>query len=170
MTVSNETAAHVWDVASGELVSTLSHKAGVMDAAFGPGDLVVTGSRDTTGKIWNARSGTLLGTLLGHTSQVSTVAFSPLGDKVATGSVDGSVRVWSTSTFGLLDKALLSGPVVSVAFAPDGQSTVAADNTDRAITFGPAQGQMELLGQKGAMHEALFAPDARTSPPSPAPR
>ena len=163
LTVSNETAAHVWDVASGELVSTLSHnKAGVTDAAFGPNDLVVTGSRDNTGRIWNARTGTLLGTLIGHTAQISTVAFSPLGDKVATGSVDGSVRVWSTSTFGLLDKALLSGPVVSVAFAPDGQSTIAADNTDRAVTLGPAQLQMELLGQKGTMHEALFAPDART--------
>ena len=39
---------------------------------------------------------------------------------------------------------------------------VAADTTGRAITFGPTQVQIELIGQKGSMHRVLFAPDGRT--------
>ena len=163
LTVSNDTAARVWDVATGSLVSTLSQKGEVRAAAFGPGgNRVVTGSRDDTAAIWDARTGKLERTLVGHTSQVLAVAFSPQGDEVATGSVDGTARVWSTATFELLDRRTLSGPVVSVAFAPDGQSVVAADSTGRAITFGPAQQQVELVGQKGLMREAMFSPDGRT--------
>jgi WD40 repeat protein len=163
LTVSNEAAAHVWNVATGTPLSTLSHKEEVVAAAFGPGGhRVVTGSRDDTARIWNARTGKLEGRLTGHTSQVVTVAFSPLGDEVATGSVDGSVRLWSTTTFLPVDLRLLSGPLVSVSFAPDGQSIVAADRTGRAMTFGHGQEDVELLGQKGLMHQALFAPDGRT--------
>ena len=163
LTVSNEAAAHVWDVGTGAPLWALPHKAEVIAAAFEPdGNRIVTGSRDNTAKIWDGRTGALLGTLVGHTSQVVAVAFSPIGDKVATGSIDGSVRVWSATTFVPVDLRLLSGPVVSVAFAPDGQSIVAADSTGRAMAFGPAQLQMELVGQKGTMRKALFAPNART--------
>ena len=36
----------------------------------------------------------LRASLVGHTSQVLAVAFSPAGNQVATGSVDGTSRVW----------------------------------------------------------------------------
>ena len=66
LTVSNDKAAYVWDVATGTLLSTLPHKQEVTAAAFGPGgNLVVTGSRDDTAKIWDARTGALEGTLRG---------------------------------------------------------------------------------------------------------
>jgi WD40 repeat protein len=163
LTVSNGTDAHIWNVRTGKLHSTLSQRGEVLAAAFGPGGhRVVTGSSDDNARIWNVRTGKLERTLRGHTSNVVAVAFSPLGDEVATGSIDGSVRVWSTSTYQLVDLRLLSGPLVSVSFSPDGQSIVAADRTGRAITFGQGQEQIELLGQKGLMRKALFAPNART--------
>lgn len=163
LTVSNEPEAHVWDVATGAPVSTLAQKGEVTAAAFGPGgNLVVTVSRDDTGKIWDARTGAQKASLEGHTAPLLAAAFSPTGNEVATGGIDGTVRVWNAATGSLVDFRLLSGPIVSIAFAPDGQSVVAADNTGRAVTFGSAQEQMELVGQRGSMHRALFAPDGRT--------
>ncbi|HEX4680112.1 MAG TPA: hypothetical protein VH210_13005 [Gaiellaceae bacterium] len=161
LTVSNETAAHVWDVATGALVSKLPQKQEVTSAAFGPDStLVVTGSRDGTGKIWNARTGAATATLTGHTGQVLAVAFSPAGDKVATGSVDGTAREWTAATGALVDVIRgFSSSVVSVAYSPTAESLVAASSDGSAITSGPAQRQISLLGQDGGMRQALFSPD-----------
>jgi len=57
------------------------------------GDLVVSGSYDTTAKIWNISSGECLKTLQGHFSQIYAIAFD--GKRIATGSLDTSVRIWN---------------------------------------------------------------------------
>ena len=57
------------------------------------GDLVVSGSYDTTAKIWSITTGDCLRTLQGHFSQIYAVAFD--GNRIATGSLDTSVRIWN---------------------------------------------------------------------------
>lgn len=59
------------------------------------GDLVVSGSYDTTAKIWKISTGECLRTLQGHFSQIYAIAFD--GHKIATGSLDTSVRIWNPS-------------------------------------------------------------------------
>lgn len=64
----------------------------------------------------------MLAELLGHTSSVNSVAFSPDGQRIASGSGDNSVRVWDFYTGESLAELLghtLS--VRSVAFSFDGQ-------------------------------------------------
>jgi F-box and WD-40 domain protein CDC4 len=56
------------------------------------GDIVVSGSYDTTAKIWSISEGKCLRTLTGHFSQIYAIAFD--GKKIATGSLDTSVRIW----------------------------------------------------------------------------
>jgi WD40 repeat protein len=63
--------------------------------------------------------------LIGHTSKVRSVAFSPDGQHIVSGSVDNLVKVWSVSA--RKEVASLAGHtscVYSVAFSPDGQHIV----------------------------------------------
>ena len=163
LTTANEKIARVWDVETGTLVQPLQARTTVNAAAFGPsGTLVVTGSQDGTARIWESRTGNVVRTLVGHTAAITSVAFSQTGDRVATGSVDGTVREWSPAD-GLVDvvRGFTAG-VISVAFAPDGQSVVGLQRDGRAVTNGPAQEQVALVGQRGPAHQAQFSPTGAT--------
>ncbi|KIJ49067.1 hypothetical protein M422DRAFT_161600, partial [Sphaerobolus stellatus SS14] len=50
-------------------------------------------------RIWNAYTGELVsGPFEGHTSVVSSVAFSPDGQRVVSGSYDKIIRIWNAHT------------------------------------------------------------------------
>ena len=83
---------------------------------------MVLGSRDKTVRLWDAVTGTLLQTLEGHSSSVSSVAFSPDGKQVVSGSHDKIVRLWDVATGTPLQTLEgHSSSVYSVAFSPDGK-------------------------------------------------
>jgi hypothetical protein len=76
-------------------------------------------------RIWDAVAGTLLNTLQGHTSIVSSVAFSPDGTRIVSGSLDSTVQTWdaiSGTLINILRRHMNS--VNLVAFSPDGDDIV----------------------------------------------
>ena len=116
-------------------------------------------------------------TLKGHTSRVSSVAFSPDGKRLASGSrgtwdgtkrayVGGKVKVWDAQTGQelLILKGHTSQHIPSVAFSPDGKRLACADWVNNTVKVWDAQTGQELLtltlkGQTGRVNSVAFSPD-----------
>jgi polar amino acid transport system permease protein len=103
----NGADALVWDVDSGELVQSLEgrwedpeeqadwlgHEDVVTALAFSPdGELLASGSADTTILFWELETGDPAWSSEGHWAAVTTLTFDPSGDFVLTGGRDNKVR------------------------------------------------------------------------------
>ncbi len=109
--------------------------------------------------------GYLQQTLVGHTQEVQSVAFSPDGQTLASGSTDGTVKLWNVNT----GKAFrtLSGhtdSVWSIAIAPDGK-TLASGSWDRTVKLWDLETgalRRTLSGHSKQVYSVAFSPDGRT--------
>jgi WD40 repeat protein len=106
----------------------------VQSAAFSPdGTRIVTASTNRTARLWDARSGRVVGTLKGHTHQLTSAAFSPDGTRIVTASKDDTARLWDVASGRVV--ATLAGHagfVFSAAFSPDGKRVVTASEDGTA--------------------------------------
>jgi WD40 repeat protein len=102
-------------------------------------------------------------TFKGHTSYVSSVAFSPDGKTIATGSWDNTVKLWNLYGKELQTFTGYTDSVKSVAFSPDGKM-IATGSEDNTAKLWNLDGK-ELQTFKGHSHWVLsvaFSPDGKT--------
>ena len=102
--------------------------------------------------------------LIGHTSAVSSVAFSPDGTLLASSSYDQTIKVWDLRT-GQMQKTLTGheGRVYSVAFSPDGR-TLASGGRDEFIRFWDVKtGALlrTIAGHVNRVAGVMYAPDGK---------
>lgn len=87
----------IWDVTTGATrqgVSNPSANDDISALSFSPdGRLLATANWNHTARIWDVATADLMFTLIGHTSPVLSVAFTPDGRSVATCG-DRSTRIW----------------------------------------------------------------------------
>jgi WD40 repeat protein/tRNA A-37 threonylcarbamoyl transferase component Bud32 len=173
--VSEDRTARVWDAATGTLLATCrGHTSKVLNAAFSPdGCRLVTASADGTVRQWEARTGQEVEPPYErHSKEVYSAVYSPDGQWVASAGADRTVRVWQAR--GGQDVAVLhghTGPVIEVAFAPDGRRLVslswrspffpAGDDTVRVWEVGPQATLPVLRGHTSYVYPVAYSPDGR---------
>ena len=140
----------LWDSFTGDLRGTLEAYADhLITLAFSPdGQLLASGSHRDSVWLWNISKGELRGFFGFHSKPVNIVCFSPDNRFLASASGEADpelfkfnsskksskcwdIRFWDSIT-GDLDGALEghSGPIVKVAFSPDGQILASAAYDD----------------------------------------
>jgi WD40 repeat protein len=123
--------------------------------------VLASGSDDSTVRLWDLTSHACVATLSGHTSFVTSVAFSPDGRLLASGSGDHTIRLWDVSTHTCA--AVLSGHagwVRDVAFSPDGRTLVSgsSDNTIQLWDVASRSCTTTLFGHASAVSCVAFCP------------
>ncbi len=163
----------IWDVAGGrELTRFQPGNSVTLGLAFSPdGKRLATGgwSRRRANGDWetpvcvsDAESGREFFACLGHSSSVTSVAFSRDGRRLASGSQDQTVKIWDAETGAeLLTLKGHTGEVTSVAFNHDGRRLASSGKDQTAKIWDTVTGH-ELLTLKGHAFEVrgvAFSPD-----------
>jgi WD40 repeat protein len=162
----------VWDTQTWRQVADLvptagsGNKGGPVEAlAFSADSSELAAAFYNAAVVWGVGNWQQRSSLVGHTSQISGLAFSPNGRLVLTTGQDLSVRLWN-ATSGTLAVPVMRGHdgwVRSGAFSPDGSLVVTAseDGTVRlwSVATGGAEGV--LPGAAGPFDDAQFSADGR---------
>ncbi len=148
--------AHVLHPFSGQLASV----------ALSPTRAVfATGSSDGSTQVWSASDGRLRATLVGGTTRVEHVGFSPDGRWLVAAGEDGVTRIWDVRSSRQLTTLGPTGPVTYAAFADAGRQVVTESSDGRVRRWqsgraesvaGACRGSVATLAL-GTTHDALVA-------------
>ena len=163
----------VWDIATGVLRHRLADQPfRVAALAFSPDSGTLACGGDKTVRLWDMADGRLRRTLAGHRNWVCTIAFSPDGTTIASGSCHnwprpvwkGSEacewRLWDAASGDLKRAVTGSGPLVSLAFAPDGKSLACGIGAEVRLydLLSEAPGRV-VTSHDSAVTSVAFTPD-----------
>jgi WD40 repeat protein len=104
-----------------------------------------------------------LQTLEGHSSWVTSVAFSSDSGRLASASYDSTVKIWDTSSGECLQTLEgHSGEVWSVAFSPDSGRLVSASEDKTVKIWDASSGEclQTLEGHSGGVTSVAFSSDS----------
>jgi WD40 repeat protein len=154
---SGSDAVKVWDVNTGELLTTRTANPAepliwVGGVSFHPdGRRLASANGNNTVSIWDSTTGKSLNVLRGHGPNM--VCFSPDGERLATAGYDQTVRVWDTASGA--EVYTLRGHtdswVTSVVWTPNGQR-LASGSADRTVRIWDARTSQEALAIPGGRH------------------
>jgi WD40 repeat protein len=127
--------------------------------------MLASGSEGATAKLWDVETGRELTTLVGHTGEVSSVAFSPDGRTLASGSWDKTAKLWDVASGREL--RTLAGHIFdvgSVAFSRDGRTLASGsfDNTVKLWDVATGREIRILDGRTDGVISLAFSANGRT--------
>jgi WD40 repeat protein len=128
---SDDRTLRVWDLESGQALHKLEgHTDSVSAVAVTPdGRRAISASSDGTLRVWDLETAQTMRILDGHTNSVWAVAVTPDGCRAVSGSDDGTLRVWDLESGEEITSFTGEGRVLSCAFAPDGKTIIAGDES-----------------------------------------
>lgn len=177
LTASVDSKAALWDLRSGDLVSTLEgHKSEIVNCIFDHlCQTVATCSLDTKVRIWDVRmlggsgrrvgspnvSPSLLYEFSDNDDEVLSIHFDSRGNQLASGSKDGTLTAWNVKKGSLQFqiKNTHDGPIRKVQWSPNGGLLMTASDDKTVSLFHP---DMEtciqtLSHHKGPVSNASFS-------------
>ena len=171
VSASADRTAIVWDLATGEPLHVLAgHVDNVRCAAFNPdSSRIATGSWDGTLRIWSADSGEALSVIRTGVGWITRLAFSPDGRWVVVGGSAGRAEIWEYYGTSRLVQTLDGhpGPVLGVAFSPDGLRVVTSCNDSggggivKVSEIPSGQQWLSFRDPSGLIERVTFSPDGR---------
>lgn len=147
--------------------ATRHHRAGILCIDYSAdGQLMASGSEDTTLIIWDAISGEKIRTLAGHQLGVTAVAFCNNSKWLVTASKDGTIIVWDAKQ-GKRLKTLRehTTAVTAISFSPDGESFVSCgEDGTLLLRDGQLQENPIRISQpnESNVRAIAFTPDSQT--------
>jgi WD40 repeat protein len=142
-TTHDDGTVRIWRASNGRLMTSLSSSHGKVTAAWSPdGALLAVGGEDIAVRLWNPATRRLQATLVGHTTPVQRIAWSPDGDQLASLSLDedgtAEVRIWRTATGESLGGFPGRSPyVLGLAWSPDGRLLATAGLHGQLTVYAP---------------------------------
>jgi WD40 repeat protein/serine/threonine protein kinase len=166
---SDDHTVKIWDSVGGKELRSFDGVAGWVALSPDGHWLASWGGMEKTVKIWDIVAGKELNSLIGHSSTVLGVTFSPDSRRLATASADQTVKIWDTATGA--DLITLNGHlgnVSSVAFSPDGR-LLASGGWDQMVKIWDTATNKVLFTLKGhaakngtgKVSSLVFSPDSR---------
>jgi serine/threonine protein kinase len=125
------------------------------------GDSLLSGSHDGTVRVWDVKTGVSRGSISGQVGKVQAVAFSGPTKRMAMAGDGLRVRHANGAVVELNGH---DGPVLCVAFSPDGELVVSG-GTDGSVRLWRAADGMELHtyeAHSDKVHAVTFTPDGST--------
>jgi WD40 repeat protein len=161
------------DAATGAERSTLqAHKGRVYGLGFSPdGSRLATAGADGVVGVWDPRTGGRLGAWKSEGGAIYALDWAPViahagmpNRCVATASADGRVRLWDADAGTAVQTiAAHPGPVLAVAFSPDGRWLASAGDDHQVRLWDAASGGpvRALAGHQDKIGAVAFSPDGR---------
>ena len=128
-------------------------------ARFSPDGLRLAKADGSRVLLWNLHSTRSNVVFSGHSGEVVSAEFSPLGDQLLTGSADGTMRWWDTASRSEVGRTNPPGSgTVFATYAPDGARVLAGRGTNASFLRGADMGWLrELNGLDGTASAVALA-------------
>ena len=151
--------AQLWDVASGELLSSFEHDGWIADAEFSPdGQWIAIGSWDHSLVIADAETGKSV-RRLARADAVSALAFSPDGSRLAIGEKDGLIQIVDPPSGSGITTMQLRDRIKNLAWSDDGLRLAAASEGGVAALWQSETGEQSARLEYGGNPSGLtFSP------------
>jgi WD40 repeat protein len=151
LTSSQDGAAYLWDVATGQrrllLVGGPGAAGAINAAAFSPdGTEIATASANQLGTIYYRKDGRVIASLAGHHDAVTSIEFDRSGRTVVTGSSDGTARLWDALPEGTLQRIDTRKLPVHTFWAGDKVVSVAGNQVKILTTSGDVLTRVQMTG------------------------
>ena len=155
----------IWDPKTGALLKEIPKADGKMGAFSPDGRLAADVDRfNDTIRIIDIETDSTIHALIGHTKEITAVAFSPDGKTLVSSSNDATVLLWNVKTGARLHMpAAHTGAIYSAAYSPDGRAIVTAAGDKTARIWNAETGQLlkTLDEHTGWVYSAAYSPDSK---------
>jgi WD40 repeat protein len=162
--VGSAQAAHLWDVASRQLLQVFTEIKSGGSVAFSPdGKYIVTASfDDKNARLWDVATGRSLHTLVCN-GPVIRVAYSTDGKYILTGTTNSTAQLWDPTTGKQVRDFVISSGIEALTFSPDSTSITFGTSKGTAQIWSISTGEFvrEFSGHEGLVLGIKFSADGR---------